>query len=419
VRHVVVQVASDAPSYFMRFWGREGTRVGASSRASRRDSVIMMVLDRSGSMNTGGANDACTLMKSAAKQFTGMFAPSRDMIGMVTFSDTMFLASPPTQNFRTVLGYHESSTSNGTGLIDNISCGSTTGTAGATILGYNELYKVGLPGALNVLLVFTDGVPNTMVIDANGGVNQQRGIFLDALQCQDANLNRIDTAATTPGDFGANPPQWSPAIGMGANNFFQADNTHNPSRVTGANLVAGPHLSVSNHSTWYKFWSTSSSDTDSAWVDSKGCGGGRVFDNMEWIPERDVFGTALDNTAYRPLSRATLDGASRIRPTTDNWNRASFNSSANAASRARTTRNLWDSRVFPGVFVYAIGLGAVNHGLLQRMANDPTPDPGGAYTAFSGIDTTQPVGSYVYAQDSTRLSEAFARIASFILRLSQ
>jgi hypothetical protein len=402
----------------MRYWGRVGTRVGASSKASRRDSVIMMVLDRSGSMNTGGATDACTMMKAAAKQFTGMFSAERDRIGMVTFSDTIFLASAPTQTFKTVLGFYENDTSSGTGLIDQISCDSTTGTPGATIIGYNELYKIGLPGALNVLLVFTDGVPNSIVIDARGYSTEPRGTFDDTVQCRDANGNRIDTAASPMGNLSANPPVWTSAINLGARNFFQSDSSH-PNRISGANLVAGPHASNSNGSLWYKFWATSSSDVGSTRLNPPGgnCGGGTTA--MEWLPESDVFGTALDNTSYQSLSRSWLDSANRITATSTNWNRASFNASANAASRARTTRNLWDGRNFPGVFVYTIGLGAVNHGLLQRMANDPSPGPNSEYSAYTGYNTSQPIGAYVFASDPTRLSSAFAQIASFILRLSQ
>jgi hypothetical protein len=221
------------------------------------------------------------------------------------------------------------------------------------------------------------------------------------------------------GDLSANPPLWSSAINLGATNFFQYDSTH-PSRVTGANLVAGPHGSNSNGSLWYKFWATSSSDIGSGALslpNSTGCMGNTA--TLEWLPESDVFGTALDNTSYNALSRSWLDGANRATATSTNWTRASYNASANAAARARTTRNLWDGRNFPGVFVYAIGLGSVNHGLMQRMANDPSPGPNGEYGAYSGYNTNHPVGAYVYAQNSSQLSSAFAQIASFILRLSQ
>ena len=409
VRHVVVTASSDAPAFFMRYFGRLTTRVGATSDATRRDSVIMMVLDRSGSMNSNGG---CVDMKRAAKNFTSLFSQERDRIGMLTFSDTFHLASAPVSNFKTVLGDNTT-----TGLIDQISCANWTSTPGATILGYNELYKVGLPGALNVLLVFTDGEPNTMVIDARGYRDTaRRGIFKDDVACRDSNGNSIAVGAIPLGHFGNNSPNWSAnAISMGTTNFFQYDTRTD--RITGANLVAGPHMTIAAGNMWRSFWATSSSNNYESWdVNTNGCSGN--VDNLEWLPSTDVFGNDL-NTSYRPLSTGTYDGANRIAASWGNWNDAAFNASADAASRARTTRNLWDSRNFPGVLVYTIGLGAVNHELLQRMANDPAAGPANAYPAYTSVDTTQPQGKYVWASDSGRLDQAFASIASFILRLNQ
>lgn len=420
IRHVVVTAAANAPSYFMRYWGYDSTRILSTSRATRRDSVIMMVLDRSGSMNTGGATDACTLMKRAAKQFTGMFSAQRDRIGLISFSDTVHLASPPSLNFQTVLGYSNTSGS-AAGAIDTISCANTTGTPAAEIIGYNELFKIGLPGALNVLLVFTDGEPNTLVLDATGYSNQPNGLLADNATCRDSAARPVNAGASPRGDFSVNPPNWTAAIDLGSTNFFQY-NSESPN-ITGSSLPRGPFGSLSNGSVWFKFWATSSAGNyNSGGLSPSGCSGTVGATNskgIEWLPQTDVFGNPLNITAYRPLSSATLDGQSRYRSTSDNFIRASYNATAGAASRARTTRNLWDGRNFPGVYVYAIGLGSVNHELLQRVANDPSPEANGVYGAFTDYDATQPQGAYVWAQDSTRLSQAFARIASFILRLSQ
>ncbi|MEI9813808.1 MAG: hypothetical protein WDO18_14685 [Acidobacteriota bacterium] len=50
-------------------------------------------------------------------------------------------------------------------MIDQIVCEGGTGTAAAMTVGYNELYKMSLPGAYNVLLVETDGLPNSLAFD--------------------------------------------------------------------------------------------------------------------------------------------------------------------------------------------------------------------------------------------------------------
>ena len=53
IRTVTVAANTLSPTYFMKYWGRPATPVGAVSQTSRRDVAITMVLDRSGSMASG------------------------------------------------------------------------------------------------------------------------------------------------------------------------------------------------------------------------------------------------------------------------------------------------------------------------------------------------------------------------------
>ena len=76
----------------------------------------------------------------------------------------------------------------------------------------------------------------------------------------------------------------------------------------------------------------------------------------------------------------------------------------------------------PGAQVFTIGLGGnggVDYTLLQRMANDPNADPHGAYGAYPGYNTAQPVGTFIYSSDASQLQSAFVRLASMILRISK
>jgi Flp pilus assembly protein TadG len=416
IRHVIVTANTDAPSYFMRFWGRTSTHLTGFSEATRRDSVIMMVLDRSGSMNTPGG--ACAQMKAAAKTFTGSFSQQRDRIGLITFNMASYVASSPVLDFKTVLGYSDSSGS-ASGLIDNISCNGGTGTPQATILGYNELYKTALPGAINVVLVFTDGEPNVIVPDFRGGLTSQMGIMEDTTTCQDSRGYSLNSSASPRGHIGNYPRNWSSGRTMGSGAFL-------------ADVLPGPTMAIyadSSQTIWGRKWVSTSlnSTSDDAAISTSGglpnaagCNFSNSYsNNIQWLPDTDVFGTPIELSGYYSLSRVTYDGASRIDATNYNIHYGAYNASANAASRARTSRTLPDGRDFPGAFVYCIGLGNVNHTLLQRMANDPGADPGGAYPAFTGYDTTQPIGSYVYASNESKLRSAFAQIASFILRLNQ
>src|SRR5437868_9718977 len=122
----------------MKLWGRNGTTVYALGQASRRDVVIMLVLDRSASMNnvnnSYGGQTPCQLMVKSAKQFTGMFQQGRDQIGLATFAETAQIAQSPTTTFQTTLGYSNASGSSN-GSLDNISCTGGTNTSTGVSLG--------------------------------------------------------------------------------------------------------------------------------------------------------------------------------------------------------------------------------------------------------------------------------------------
>ena len=181
--HVDVTASTKVPTYFMRWFGVQSITINALSHATRRAAVVMMVLDRSGSMcavngvaksqpcTKASNGSACQAMINAAKQFTGSFAEGRDYIGMLTFSSNTYIVvnsggttGVPDQNFQTTLGYNNNFGS-GTGAIDSISCEGGTGTPQAIAQGYQLLLQAGLPGALNILLIETDGQPNTLTMN--------------------------------------------------------------------------------------------------------------------------------------------------------------------------------------------------------------------------------------------------------------
>ncbi|MCP5119907.1 MAG: hypothetical protein GY953_54615, partial [bacterium] len=100
-----------------------------------------------------------------------------------------------------------------------------------------------------------------------------------------------------------------------------------------------------------------------------------------------------------------------IRPDKPNaLGRASRNAADNAARRMRQDPNL-------EVLIYSIGLGDPSGSgtppdpeFMKRVANDPDSDV---------YDEDEPTGFYAFAPDNTQLSQAFARVASEILRLSR
>jgi Flp pilus assembly protein TadG len=109
LRHVDVTASSRVPTYFMKWLNFDSTQIGAKGFATRRDAVVMLVLDRSGSMCQPGGSPcggappqqarACGPMKDAAKLFTGQFAAGRDYIGLVCLVTVSMCTRRP-RNFR-------------------------------------------------------------------------------------------------------------------------------------------------------------------------------------------------------------------------------------------------------------------------------------------------------------------------------
>jgi hypothetical protein len=153
---IAVNASVPAPTYFMRILGVfpgmsviNSVTVSASGTASRRSTVMILVLDTSISMQAGSPS-ACSTMVSAAQSFITNFSPF-DTIGAIGFNVTSSVIFPPSSafgngNLNTVLG--------------NITCNSSTNTTSALWLAYEQIKSVGLPLAYNTIVLFTDGVPN-------------------------------------------------------------------------------------------------------------------------------------------------------------------------------------------------------------------------------------------------------------------
>ena len=88
------------------------------------------------------------------------------------------------------------------------------------------------------------------------------------------------------------------------------------------------------------------------------------------------------------------------------------NASINAADSQGL--KIRQSTVIPNIRVFSIGLGNAPGGVpddfLERVANDPRA---------SNYDTNYPAGEYVFAPQSTDISNAFSQVASEILHLAR
>lgn len=405
-RSVTVSASVRAPTYFMRLAGINSVPVAATGKASRRDVNLMMVLDRSGSMQNSGA---CEPMKSAARSFVSRFAEGRDRLGMITYSTAWHYAYPLTKNFKTQSPTLDS-------VISTITCSGGTSTAMAISEAYQRLVELNEPGALNIIMLFTDGIPTGLTArfpiktaeDTRYGTGENNR-RLDGTTYNYPNLGTLYSAMKVSNCRDAanrnfTRPEWAPqdrvgvlvASGEGINATgatYGIIKRYAPTMTSADRTLDGPVNSLE-------------SGTGCAFV-----AGTTSYTNMQYarrdiafVPDFDFYGNRMD-CCYRQVARFTSGPyAGRIRPDTPAAvGAASTNATDNAAKRIRQNMSM------PTIF-YVIGLGDVDSTLLKRVANDPSSPT---------YDRNEPTGLYVYAPDKTQLNQAFARIASEILRLAQ
>ncbi len=439
LRQVTVTASTRVPTWFMKYLGFSGTNLTVSGQASRKDLVAMLVLDRSGSMcavngvagnptcSKSNTNTACAAMITAAKVFTGFFAEGRDQIGLLTFSDGYYLDSKPTINFQTLFGYTNSTS--GTGMIDNITCGGGTGTAAAMSLAYNELYKLAEPGAMNLIMLETDGLPNTLVynFDQTPGTLSTFALNTTSACVDNNNLTYANNGWRTT----TSARQWITGIPMNTNGAGYMANV--PAGSSGGFYTSDPAQGTYIDVLFNPNQNSDSSGSNSVYLpNANGCKFDGALTSMygtdlNWLPGQDVFGNQVaPSNEYLPLALTSGYNNLTGTPNTD-WphtHAAALNATDNAAYNIRTNPTL-------PAYVFVIGLGG-NDGnppdpiLLQRMANDASPDQfnnPAAYPACSAEPScinypSQPQGQFIYSPTAAELGQAFLTISSQILRLS-
>ncbi len=416
VRNVTVTASTSVPTYFMAWFGNSSTTLSATGNASRRDVVVMMVLDRSGSMGS-----ACSSMLTAAKLFTGQFAAGRDQIGLVSFSDNVYIHSSPTTTFQTVLGY-KNNLGSGTGAIDTIVCSGGTSTAQAISVAYNELYKINQPGALNVIMFETDGLPNTLTLNFWDSSSSKTALTNNST-CTDKNSKKLSA-----GGFASSSvlPSWTAGQTLGSGSYF----TNIPAGMVGGVYSDDPN-GTNKFYILFKYWATSTSNNfgSSSFATASGCAFNSSSgqnpspppSDISWFPVKDVWGNQL-SPGYLPV---TLTSGKVVSSSWQSYHNAALNAADNAAYQARTNATL------PAYF-FGIGLGGTStnppdYVLMQRIANDPNGDNYNSPPLYSACSqeancttySNQPQGTFIFSADTSSLSQAFLSVSSQVLRLSK
>ena len=375
-RTVSSSSTATVPTLFLRMLPNAQTNVTVNSfaQATRRDSNVVLVMDRSASIQNSGS---CGTLKAAAAGFVDKFAETRDYLGLATFaSSAYYMDFPIATNFK-------SATPSMPTISNSITCIGGTNSATGLWNGYTSLANLGQPGALNVIVFFTDGNPSGYT-----------GFF------------PIKPTSGCPAAF--KPGGATPGI-MGVLTFGGAT----PWGLLKPNLMPVPV--------------TASLENQGETVDPKtgnsvaGCGfSGSASPNptndISGAPATgsDIFGDTLNSGYKSPVDVTTGTGIEN----------ASFNAADEAARHIRNGDAV--TAVTPGapagaigkslsnVVIFSIGLGNAatppDAVFLKRVAN----------TTDSPIfDNTKQTGTYVFAQTAADLNDAFEQVAAEILHLSK
>lgn len=358
-----VSASVEAPLFFMRIFGSsfQNVTVSASAQSSRRNLVLILVLDRSGSMSTSGA---CPIMVADAQNFVNYFTDGFDELGLVTFSSS----ANPNLDYAPNLDF-KSSTPTLSSVIGQIQCTGATSTTQALHIAYTALQNVNQPLALNAIVLFTDGQPNT-ILAKNWQINS-------------------GGSCTNPLKTGIIPGTIAGTITTDTSN--DPYGIYDPSLYTGMNQ--GGRLNALSPASTYN---ATGCRFESSGLQYIGGGGGHQAD-IASIPSQDYYG---NSTSGYQGSASSFSGTNMLA--------ASFNTADNQAYVIRHDATLG----YPMIFTIGLGsdVDSTAQQFLERVANDPRA---------SSYDSTIPAGTFVYAPDATQLQTAFYEIASEILRLSQ
>jgi Flp pilus assembly protein TadG len=386
---ITVNATVNVPTLFMRLLRFDNATVATSAVATRRDSRVMLVLDRSGSMSGNLGT-----MKNAAYSFTSKFTPGADELGLIIFSGSAFVAYPTNGTpgaSTTGPNLHFADPVSGGGsnmltMINNMALGTYTNTSEAMWLAYQELKKANSidndPTRLNAIVLFTDGVPNVVSAWAN-----------------DPNNNALSSASGC-----ANNPA---TVGNPATNIYGWI-AGNSSGSTAGLYILQPY-DVSHTA---QYWDTLPGGSAKEQVRPSGTAMtgcvGLSPSGLRRIPPQTSFGISTNGAAV-PQSLAYTTSRTAYDPNrpTDAYQTslAGWNAVDNTAQAilADTTMN---------IAIYCIGYtgnGGVDQVLLKRMAN--TQDS----TSYNQAYQT---GMYVPAGNAIELQNAFNSVASALLRLA-
>jgi len=199
---ITVQETIDAPTWFMRILSFNSVHMVVSGVAVRRNVNVMLVIDRSQSLSDEGN---CPTLKTDAQAFVNSFVEGQDKLGMVTFGTSYNYDFTFNTTFKSTL----------TTDLSNLVCAGFTNAAAGFSTGFNQLKNLNDQNALNVIVFFTDGEPNTMTFGVNPSTGAASSTSYSPLpyksgsSCNPSNTNLSGVIA---GDASAHYNAWEACL---------------------------------------------------------------------------------------------------------------------------------------------------------------------------------------------------------------
>ena len=386
-RTITVNANVTFPGLFLPYLiGNSASNVAASAQVTRKDVNVMMVLDRSHSMSL---SLSCNPMIAAATNFAAQFAPGRDNVGLVTFASSTYVNFPIGSNF-------QSANPNIATLIGNIDCDGSTSSAEALSVAYQQLAGLNQPGALNVILFFTDGQPTGVTFDMP---------ILTASPCSAATPGN----PTGPGGYTL-PGNAKGYIRGTYNTFINANQFWGILRHDG--VPGSPAVQVISNGDYVPAPNSNGCNYYSGWSNNDGVNNMTDTSDVAGLPLTDIWGNAV-NTSYQPVTLS--NGLIDVNNPGQNAPAMALNAADSAATNIRNgVVDPVSGNSVPNVLIFSIGLGnasiPVSPSFLQRVSNDKNSPI---------YDSTKPTGTYYAAPTTADLQPAFQAVASEILRLAR
>ena len=410
-RTVTVTARVSVPLLFMRILGFSTGTVSATGQAARRDVVLVLVLDRSSSMTPALAS-----LQAGATYFVSQFQAGRDRLGLVAFGGSALVAYPPTDwgkdpNTATLAGPDtsfentpdSSASPNILTSISNIAIGSNTGTAEALILAYKELKAANQPGALNVIVLWTDGQPNG--ITAN--FNNSTGTGVITSNC----THKTDGGVSANSMIGW-MAQWggfvsglTPPYGRGIYTRSQTDTTTQTSvtnwLINGSEPVIGspPSANCAYVSNQANIPSDLTIPTVDLYGNSTTGSTTAPYTALDY-QQSEIWGNECNNGSRTALNLSHTADACQV-------GLASWNAVDMAGKLIRS-----DTTLLPIIYCMGYeGNGGDDPALMRRLSNVNVA----SNTVF---DSTKPQGMYLQIATVNDIKPAFQNVLAEILRLS-